>query len=344
MNQENLDCQMTAESSDCPTSYDNWDCQMLLGNETLLCGAFQNRPEKIAAIVVSIILTLADLLLLYGVIWYQYFGPDQSRTLVNWIFSSFCWSCMAALMIGVSDVARFILGPFPQHLCSVISFIKPAIRTEILLFFDAMALTRYIMIFGRKNPTAIDELFWHRFVCLVVTVASLIINLVQAMMPTQADGTFYVCCGVSPIQDSNLPKKQDGFVLLLSLPLQVFINARILIIKHDSKIKKAFQLLRLDSCKALRVREIDLKKTFDKETIFTTTAIIWGFIFSVAFMKLNIIVKSFSFEDLNQFPNYLYLYFLQLISFQLFGLVMLTVLYARHEKLFTTLYRNLRAS
>jgi hypothetical protein len=46
-------------------------------------------------------------------------------------------------------------------------------------------------------------------------------------------------------------------------------------------------------------------------------------------------------EELNLYPNYLYVYTLQLISFQLFGFVQLILFYAKNKKMTTTLYNAL---
>jgi hypothetical protein len=316
------------------------NCQLLFQNETLLYGALQDRPSKTAAIVFSIILTLTDALLLYGVIWFQNFGPDHGRTLVNRIFTSFCWTCMVALFIGATDVIRYITGPFPKIVCHIIVIFKNMVRTEILLFYDLMAISRYILIFHRNNPTALDEQFWNQFIYLTITIASLIINFVYQMLPTKKDSFYYICCGQDPDQDSELPRKREGLFLLLSFILQLFINTRIMILKHNDKLKRALQFFQLSSCKLMKLEENSFKMSFDKNTIINTSAICWGLIFFFAFYKFNALVKSFSFEELNEYPNYLYLYVLQLIFFQSFGLFMLIILYVRHDKLYNTLYRN----
>jgi len=316
------------------------NCQLLFQNETLLCEALQNRPSKIIIITVSFILTFVDALLLYGVIWYQKFGPDYGRTVIDEIFTSFCWACMVALPIGIADAMRYVIGPFPRFLCHLILFFKGTIRMEIILFYDMMAIFRYILIFHRKNPTSLDEKFWNRFTCHAITLVILIFNIVQEMMPTQKDATFYICCGADPEEDSKLPPKREGLILFLSLILQFFINARIVTLKHQDKLKKVLKLFQLSSCKSIKIEESNFNLSFDKDTIVNTSAICWGFIFSFAFYKLNVLVKSFSFEELNQYPNYIYLYILQLTSFQTFGLFMLITLYLRHDKLYDTLYRN----
>jgi hypothetical protein len=211
---------------------------------------------------------------------------------------------------------------------------------EIILFYDMLAIFRYILIFHRKNPTSLDEHFWNKFTCITITITTMIFNFVQEMMPTQKEGTFYICCGTEQTEDNQLPQRREGIMLFISLILQFLINVRIIILKHQNKLKRILQCFQLSACKSIKAEESNLKMSFDKNTIINTTAICLGLIFCFAFYKLNALVTSFSYEELNQYPNYLYLYILQLISFQTFGLFLLITLYVRHDKLYTTLHRS----
>ena len=273
---------------------------------------------------------------------YQKFGsPDHDKTLVNRIFTSFCWACMVALATGVADVTRYILGPLPPFLCSLVQFTKYTVRTEILLFYNAMALSRYVLIFVLKNPMAVDDKFWNLFISIAITLASFVINLGQGMTATQQDSAYYICCSLDPKIDSGLPKKQEGFILNFTLILQIVVNARILVHKHRQKLKKLLKKFKFGAQEAANVGGSDVNDvtlTIDKSTIVNTSAICWALIFSAIFYRLNVKVKSFSVEEINLYPNYLSIYVLQLISFQLFGLVMLATLFVKHKKMVKILY------
>jgi hypothetical protein len=58
-------------------------CWSPLGQETHFCGIFSAKPSKFVFLASSLILTLADLALLLGAIFFERFGSDQKRTLVN---------------------------------------------------------------------------------------------------------------------------------------------------------------------------------------------------------------------------------------------------------------------
>ena len=52
---------------------------------------YLTRPSKIVILVLSLILTPINVVLLYSVIWFERFGSDLKRTLVNQAVSSMCW-------------------------------------------------------------------------------------------------------------------------------------------------------------------------------------------------------------------------------------------------------------
>ncbi len=78
---------------------------------------------------------------------------------------------------------------------------------------------------------------------------------------------------------------------------------------------------------------------FEKETIINCSAIFWAFCFTLLFFSLNRKVNSFTIDELNIYPNFLYLYVLQFISFQLFGFLMMVTLYAKNKKMTETLFK-----
>ena len=406
------------------TSEDQDVCQLLISRETFFCEAFQHQTSKTVIIVLSVITSLTDIGLLYGAIWYERFGSDNYRTLINRLFSSLCWSGIVALLIGWTDVGRHIIGPFPDVPCYFQIVMKDSIKTAILLFFDAIALSRYIFIYWMKNPTALNDDFWNLFVNLWIILGSILINITFAMMPGPRTLAFHICAGSDPSQvptlitisnwvllvvvihqltkvgqfwrcklvmnvssnllqkfqecylkvycrifvdtkllqrifsgdkmfslgiisclmrlffkDLMLPKKKEGFILLVSLIIQTVVNGRIFVTKRMKEIKSCIKCFK-DTASAAESPNWSLN--VDKDALITATAIFWGFVFIVAFFGLNYKINNFSSADINLDPNYLYIYTLQLLSFQLFGLFMLTIMYIRNTKMYTTLYNAFR--
>jgi hypothetical protein len=76
----------------------------------------------------------------------------------------------------------------------------------------------------------------------------------------------------------------------------------------------------------------------DKQTMINWSSVFCCFVFFVAFYSVVQKLNAFSVDELNFYPNFLYVYGLQLVSFQLFGLCMLLLLYAKQDQMISTLY------
>jgi len=201
-------------------------------NETIFSGMFKNRPSKIAAISISAFLLLANIVIWYGAIWFEHFGSDHKRTLVNKMFTSLCWTAIAGFLISSTDIVRYTVGPFPWQVCYIQIYIKNILKTQCLLFYDSMALTRYIFIFWLKNPIAVDDGFWSLFVSCWIILSSMIINFVHGFLPGPQPLPYYTCGDLDPTSDLQLPKKKEGYILFASVVLLVFINLRIFFRKN----------------------------------------------------------------------------------------------------------------
>jgi hypothetical protein len=68
------------------------NCTILGNDNDFFAGVFENRPSKIMAVIFSVLGELALLTLLYSNIWYERFGSDNKRTLLNKLVSSLCWT------------------------------------------------------------------------------------------------------------------------------------------------------------------------------------------------------------------------------------------------------------
>ena len=67
----------------------------MLQNETdsedFFAGLYETRPSKIYLMILSALMSPINVMLLYSVIWFERFGTDLKRTLVNQAVSSMCW-------------------------------------------------------------------------------------------------------------------------------------------------------------------------------------------------------------------------------------------------------------
>ena len=107
-------------------------------NTTLCTGLMGNTYPKIFAIILSILLSLIVLPFLYGIIWYEKFGTDSKRTLLNQLVSSICWKLIfIVLFLQFPMTIRIIFQEaFSHGVCTVIDF---------------FASTAYMLVVGELN-------------------------------------------------------------------------------------------------------------------------------------------------------------------------------------------------
>jgi len=143
--------------------------------EEYFTGLFENKLSKISFISGSFILDIFNIVLGYGVIWYDRFGLDIKQNLMNMLFTSLCLAAIINIpIIQLFEIPRFFFGPKPAAFCLFQLVLKNAFKLQIFLLLDASILTRYIYIFWLKNPSAVNEGFWNVFINIWIGGASLI--------------------------------------------------------------------------------------------------------------------------------------------------------------------------
>jgi hypothetical protein len=111
----------------------------MLNETSIVCSGEEghNVAESIA-IAASVLLSLTLLASLYGIIWFERFGTDLKRTLIDQLFASVCWYLMTAvLFVQIPMTARIIFkGPFNKYVCAAINFTSATIYNSIIGKFD----------------------------------------------------------------------------------------------------------------------------------------------------------------------------------------------------------------
>ena len=136
---------------------------------------FEEKTTKVISVVFATVGIIFLIPLTYGIIWYEHFGSDKKRTLLNKFVSSLCWAFMEwFLIIQIFEIVSYIVGPMPDFICLIEVLLRNAIPLQILLFMDGIAVTRYVFIFWLKNPAAFNDDFWSFFLNIWVVGYSLI--------------------------------------------------------------------------------------------------------------------------------------------------------------------------
>ena len=90
----------------------------------------ENNWSKLFSLAFSIMSLPVILLLLYTIIWYEKYGADKKRTILNQLVSSICWTMIAVnACIQVPRFLRYFTGRYCK--CSWDYFYK-TLRSKIL--------------------------------------------------------------------------------------------------------------------------------------------------------------------------------------------------------------------
>jgi len=285
----------------------------LFSNRTIEMADFfqvlmENNLTKIMCLLVSLLGIIFGPMFLYIVIWFEKFGSDKKRTLLNRFASMFCWECIKfMLLVQTIEAVRFLNGPLPHFICNVQLIIRNSTVFNFLLYMDASILIRYIFIFWLKNPAAFKDDFWILFVCIWTQSTSLLYEIVRQLLNTKSSSGFYICVGVDP---SQLKKGFSGIpslIMNISLILHIVIYVRIFIyrLKGTTLVK---QNKRSSLIKRLFLGEIEA------HSLITYRSHILGLLIlgvsAVMFFKLNGIQP----KDWNFYPYNLIIYYRSLVA------------------------------
>ena len=301
-------------------------------DDDFFAGIFQNRPEKILAVIFSAVGGSILMPMVYGIIWYERHGSDQKRTLLNKLVSSLCWSCMEwFFIIQVLDMVRYVYGPLPAGLCLFELHLRFAIFTQQMLFMDGIILARYIFIFCLKNPAAFNDDFWYLVINVWTVAFSFVTQAVSAMMPGRSTVYFYICSGRSPLKDQDIPPKVGStqqLVTIVSILIHIYILVKIHLYRKKVTITQSFKT----SFTRLSISNNSLSDlTTNFCTVFLCTVVV-----ILTWKNNQIPVKDF-----NCYPNYLYEYFFRMAWPIIFGISMVLLYYFRNEKLRSSILAEL---
>ena len=126
--------------------------------------AFESGPIKSGVIAAFFLSAIILIPFIYGIIWYEHFGSDHKRILLNRLVSSICWSGIEyyTLVQGL-EVLRYTVGPLPVHVCLAHLVLKNAIHIQTVLFIDVIAVVRYLFMFWLKNTFGFQVRFNYIF-------------------------------------------------------------------------------------------------------------------------------------------------------------------------------------
>lgn len=129
-------------------------------------------------------------------IWYERYGDNHRRTLINqFVASHFYYAAFYNIFGQTLDEVITAFGPFGTQLCYFHMYIKGVITFQLVQLFNSIFTVKYIYIFVLKNPSGVNEEFWCFFINLWFLFISCITEFVYQFMPGRSEMKFYICSG-----------------------------------------------------------------------------------------------------------------------------------------------------
>ena len=290
-------------------------------------GLFENRKSKIVSLLFSSLGSCVVVLLIYCVIWYNKFGSDSKRTLLNRLYwSTWCWALLWICTVQQVDILRFIIGPMPQVVCQAKYFVKRCITLGGVLTMGFIMVSRYTFIFWLKNPAAFEDEFWSLFINCWTIVFTLISEIFLLWIPGKDNIDVYICAGTDPGENEGLPEKNIRFsvaVKALSFAIQFVLMARI-------------QIYKLKIWRENRTKFLNFNWLSSVETHSAAENLVTGspLVLMVSAFLLQYSRPKTNFSNLNDYPGCLKEYMYTLIRPVLVCLLLALYQYIREKKCF----------
>jgi len=188
-----------------------------------------NSNSKTIAIVFAIVSMVILTPLLLSIIRYE--RNKHHRTLINQLMASTIWTATAwNLTIQPLAIYRTALGPMKYEIvCHVNSVLRNSLPMHAVLLLDATMLVKYAFSFHMKNPTAVQDDFWNRFLNLVIFCITVLSQIVHVLQPGREAHYFYICVGKTPdISSSSFTKLNYSviFVVIVSAFIHLIFGSK----------------------------------------------------------------------------------------------------------------------
>ncbi len=134
--------------------------------------------------------------LLVPMIWFDWYESDMKRIFIHRLVSSLAFTAMCQLiLVQIPELLRFVTGPLPNWICFWHYVLKSTIAMQEIMYFDIIAVLRYLFIFSIKNPGTFQDEFWNSFINIVVVSFSFLSQVIFACLPGRQPLTYYFCTG-----------------------------------------------------------------------------------------------------------------------------------------------------
>ena len=276
----------------------------------------ENAISRYSFLAFGIFSSLLGPLALYCVIWFERFGSDSKRTLLNMLASLGCWSLIEFIIfVEIPEIIRHFIGPFNPLFCFFHQTNRSRIYNDILLQLDTIPIIRYMSIFWLKNPAGINDEFWIVFINPFIKIFNSITMLCWHFLAPRQPFGYYVCTGQDPSEDYTKPMKVYAVGEIFTLILHLVVTFKIHLFKKKQSL-------------------VDENVQYDNQK-------------SISNFKINHIVNIYLFttllnmlklsatkpEDLHKYPNYFFVYYRSLAMPGVGSMLLFSMYFIRHAAL-----------
>ena len=98
---------------------------------------------------------------LFAIVWYERFGSDHPRTLINQLVASTCWNGIVHNTFNIPlTIFMDTFGPMSYNFCHFNFVFKNSLVFHLALMITFIIFAKYLSMFVLKNPTQIHNDFW----------------------------------------------------------------------------------------------------------------------------------------------------------------------------------------
>ncbi len=278
---------------------------------------------------------LAGVPMLCSIIWFEKFGSDAKRTILNKLVGSVCASALEwCFFVQMPELARYLLGPMPSWVCLTHSIVKNSILMQMLIFFDCITIFKYLFVFKLRNPGGFLDDFWTVFINIWVFGFCTLSQFAQTILPDSLTMNYFFCTGENPLALDKSMKVNffSFFILIVSLVLQLAVPIKIRVFKRSRKfLDGPVSGPSLNSNPASYLQSLSDYTTNSANVIILATP-----------CSLGVAVSRLSPKEANDYPNYLLVYAMHLAAPVVLGLCLPMTYFVRHKPLRTALQREVK--
>ena len=138
---------------------------------------------------------------LYTIVWYERFGSEHPRTLLNQLVASTCWNGIIhnILFVPLSIFIDFF-GKMSYRFCQFNFLLKNSTMSHLLLMLAVIIFVKYISIYKLKNPTELLNDFWCFYLNILFIFLAVVFQTAVTVLPGVNPIYFHICTGKNPMK------------------------------------------------------------------------------------------------------------------------------------------------